>query len=117
MPAVAQSQSLLWLVGLGVSISLTLIPSPLIEPRYFLVPFLIMRLHLLQPLAPKAASDAQQRAASPTEQTQKAVTHDWLGLTVELSWYLAINVATLWLFLSKPFTWDSEPDALQRFMW
>ncbi|KAJ2158962.1 glucosyltransferase [Coemansia sp. RSA 552] len=66
-----------------------LVPSPLLELRYFTVPFFFARLHM--PMSTRA-------------------------LLLELAAYTAVNVATMWVFLNKPFTWDSEP-GLQRFMW
>lgn len=68
----------------------TLIPSPLLEFRYFIVPFVILRLHL-----------------RPTARWQ---------IVMESVVYCSVNLATLWLFLYRPFKWPSEP-GWQRFMW
>lgn len=37
-------------------------------------------------------------------------------LVLELLGYCAINIVTLWLFMTKPFRWSHE-DGVQRFMW
>jgi alpha-1,2-glucosyltransferase len=70
--------------------ALTLIPSPLLEFRYFITPYLIYRIAMRQP-----------RGA-------------WLFL--ELVMYTVINAFTIWMFLNRPFQWPSE-EGLQRFMW
>jgi alpha-1,2-glucosyltransferase len=69
---------------------LVLVPTPLIEFRYYILPFLFYRLHIRQP------------ATSP--------------LLGELALNVVINAVTLWLFLAKPFMWADHPN-LQRFMW
>ncbi|KAL7746512.1 glucosyltransferase [Sorochytrium milnesiophthora] len=71
--------------------ALALIPSPLLEFRYFILPYVLYRVHV------------------PVEKTWK--------LALELALYLAVNAATLYMFLYRPFTWPQEPGVLQRFMW
>ncbi|KAF9427782.1 glucosyltransferase [Podila epigama] len=88
--ALATEQSILWVVIYITATALTLIPSPLIEFRYFITPYLIYRLAMRQP-----------RGA-------------WLIL--ELLSYTIINAITVWLFLNKPFRWAHE-EGVQRFMW
>ncbi|KAJ2784832.1 glucosyltransferase [Coemansia javaensis] len=82
----------LWQLGLALCAAAALVPSPLLELRYFTVPYYFARLHM--PLAGSRAA-----------------------LAAELAWFAAINAATIWLFLSRPFAWDSEPGRQQRFMW
>ena len=53
----------------------TLVPTPLLEPRYFLIPFILLR-------------------------AQVADVPDW-GVALEGVWYLAINAVTMWVFLYK----------------
>ncbi|BGO95851.1 hypothetical protein NBRC10512_001435 [Rhodotorula toruloides] len=93
--------------------SAVLIPSPLLEPRYFLLPLLILRLYF----SPPSTSSAPNRRRQ---------------LALEAAFYLAIQAACVWLFLEKPFVWDIQVGAdgkglegrderevgrLQRFMW
>lgn len=54
----------------------TLLPTPLLEPRYFLVPYILLR--------------AQVKGVRL-----------W-GLAVEWLWYAAINGVTMWVFLYQP---------------
>ncbi|KAG0353341.1 glucosyltransferase [Podila minutissima] len=88
--ALATEQTILWVLIYAIATALTLIPSPLLEFRYFIAPYLIYRISMRQP-----------RGA-------------WLLL--ELLGYVAINVTTLWLFMNRPFRWAHE-DGVQRFMW
>ncbi|PAA61693.1 hypothetical protein BOX15_Mlig022059g2, partial [Macrostomum lignano] len=75
---------------LGCS-ALALVPASLIEPRYFIAPWLLWRL--------------------------SAVRHDsrpWL--LAEAAYFAAVNAAVYWLFLKRPFLWPGVPEE-QRFVW
>ncbi|BGP27854.1 alpha-1,2-glucosyltransferase, glycosyltransferase family 59 protein [Rhodotorula toruloides] len=103
--------TLMLLVG---ATSAVLIPSPLLEPRYFLLPLLILRLYFSPSTTSFTSLDKRRR------------------LILEAAFYLAIQAACVWLFLQKPFVWDIQVGAdgkghegrderevgrLQRFMW
>ncbi|KAG0327416.1 glucosyltransferase [Dissophora globulifera] len=88
--AIATEQTILWTAIYILATALTLIPSPLIEFRYFITPYLIYRIAMRQP-----------RGA-------------WLLL--ELITYASVNAFTIWMFLKRPFQWRHEA-GLQRFMW
>lgn len=79
---------------LAFTTALSLITAPLVEPRYFIIPWVMWRLHI---------------ASYPAKQ-ERIMT--W----TERLWYMAINVATCWVFLNKPFMWASD-SGVQRFMW
>ncbi|KAH7927410.1 glycosyltransferase family 59 protein [Leucogyrophana mollusca] len=72
---VARDQSLLQTLILPILIVPTLLPTPLLEPRYFLVPYILLR--------------AQVGDVRPS------------GVVVEGLWYAVINAATTWVFLYK----------------
>jgi len=74
-----------------VCLVVSLVPQKLLELRYFIVPFLLTRLHV-----------------RPNSKWK---------IVIESFMMFVINVITIWLFLQKPFTWEHEPDQLQRFMW
>ncbi|KAI8079750.1 asparagine-linked glycosylation 10 [Halteromyces radiatus] len=84
--------SLLWMLGYMMTLLLTLVPSPLLEFRYFILPFLFFSLHLPPPSTP-------------------------LAILSTLVFYVCINVATLYIFLYRPFIWPQNPGEWQRFMW
>ncbi|KAF9229623.1 glycosyltransferase family 59 protein [Gyrodon lividus] len=72
---VARDQTLLQTLVLPLAILPTLLPTPLLEPRYFLVPYILLR-----------AQVVDMRSA---------------GLIIEGLWYAAINFATIYVFLYK----------------
>lgn len=77
-----------------IAICATLIPSPLLEPRYYLIPILIWRLRYF-----------------------KEFSYSKGLILYETLWFTLINALTFYVFLEKPFEWESEPGSLQRFMW
>eukprot|EP00656_Telonema_subtile_P040141 TRINITY_DN45205_c0_g1_i1.p1 TRINITY_DN45205_c0_g1~~TRINITY_DN45205_c0_g1_i1.p1 ORF type:complete len:456 (-),score=74.30 TRINITY_DN45205_c0_g1_i1:183-1550(-) len=76
-------------LGLLLAVSLVLIPSPLLEPRYFITPFVMVQLQ-----APSGG----------------------VGLTMaQVVLFGLVNAVTLYVFIARPFT---GPDGAQaRFMW
>ena len=111
------------------------------EPRYFIIPWLLWRLHVPSPSTPTAepAPDtvpahkpldpegAKRKAALLAKEQSGEALPPWLKpildfvaahvLWVELAWLLAINFATGYVFLYKGFEWPQEPGKVQRFMW
>ena len=53
----------------------TLLPTPLLEPRYFLIPYILLRAQVIDMSL-------------------------W-GVVAEGVWYAVINAATMWVFLYK----------------
>ena len=53
----------------------TLLPTPLLEPRYFLIPYILLRAQVVDLTV--------------------------LGVVLEGVWYAAINAATMYVFLYK----------------
>lgn len=83
-------KSLFWILALLVCITAATVPQKLLEFRYFIVPYLIYRLHMPLPSLPR--------------------------LIIEFILYTAVNVATVYIFISKTFQWP-DSTAKQRFMW
>jgi alpha-1,2-glucosyltransferase len=108
-----------------ISTALSLVTAPLVEPRYFIIPWLIWRLHVPELLGSDTAQAETQKAASKGNDKQAVDTIQYhlltlLGrhaLSVELLWYLTVNWVTGYLFIARPFAWTQEPGKLQRFMW
>lgn len=71
-----KDKTLLQSLLLPIFVAPTLLPTPLLEPRYFLVPYLLLR---------------SQVTDVPT----------W-GLALEGAWYMLINVITMAVFLYYP---------------
>ncbi|KAJ3415914.1 glucosyltransferase [Chytridiales sp. JEL 0842] len=83
-------QSSLWILMFVICTAATLVPSPLLEFRYFVIPFFLYRLHLAQP-------------------TTNA-------LMWEAVLHILVNAVAFGLFVGKPFRWSHVPDEIQRFM-
>jgi len=103
--------------------ALQLATAPLVEPRYFIIPWIMWRLRV-----PQACPSALLKEESP--KTNVKALPGLLGylkrvfwydhdhrLWVETAWFMAINVVTGYLFLTRKFEWPQEPGKNQRFMW
>ncbi|KAL3673879.1 hypothetical protein V7S43_001566 [Phytophthora oleae] len=82
-------RSPLWKLVYALAVCLVLIPSPLVEPRYYCVPFILLHLNT----------------------SSQPAFHQW-GVIVA---YMVVNVLTLYIFLYRPYTWVDGSTA--RFMW
>lgn len=108
--AASVSFVLIWLA----TSAMHLVSAPLVEPRYFILPWLFWRLHvpLKQPGRPgNVAASFRARAF------HALWTRNDLRLWLETAWFLAVNAATGYVFLNWEFEWPSEPGRVQRFMW
>ncbi|KAH8680823.1 DIE2/ALG10 family-domain-containing protein [Xylariales sp. PMI_506] len=116
--------------------ALSLVTAPLVEPRYFILPWVFWR--LLVPAWPGPSGPPAKKATTTTRETpgssagflasvgavvcaaQRRVD---LRLALETAWFLLINAATMYIFLTRPFFWRAEDGSLldggnvQRFMW
>lgn len=108
---------LIWLLATALSI----ITTPLVEPRYLIVPWLIWRLNMT---TPRSEEDSAPAERPDTEELRglealKAVLYERHDhrLWLETIWFLTINVATGYIFLYWGFAWPQEPGKVQRFMW
>ncbi|KAI6865037.1 hypothetical protein KC338_g5049 [Hortaea werneckii] len=106
------------LIWLATS-ALQLITAPLVEPRYFILPWLFWRMHL--PL--RLPSRVENRRDSPKKKNSSVVStqalwHDYdHRLWLETVWLLVINGVTGYIFLNWGYEWPQEPGKVQRFMW
>ncbi|KAI1474007.1 glycosyltransferase family 59 protein [Daldinia eschscholtzii] len=90
----------------------SLVTAPLVEPRYFILPWVFWRL-----LVP----------AQPTFPVSRSGPTSWVSLyltpLLETVWFLLINAATMYVFITRPFYWRGPDGELldngnvQRFMW
>lgn len=83
-------QRKIWVLAFFLATAAVLVPAPLIEFRYYTIPFYFMILH-------SRINDYKS----------------WLLMGLL---YLALNVFTMMIFLFRPFHWDHEP-GIQRFIW
>lgn len=124
---------------LVLTTTLSLMTAPLVEPRYFILPWVFWRL-LLPAWSPppsflKAKTDSRGGSSKGTNPTHRgeAERRDsnndnddgdgdlwWVGLLplwLETAWFGIINLATMYIFITRPFRWASEEGVWQRFMW
>lgn len=109
---------LIWLLATALSI----ITTPLVEPRYLIVPWLIWRLHMATPRPEEDSSPPAERLNTVRRkvfEALKAVLHERHDhrLWLETMWLLTVNLATGYVFLYWGFAWPQEPGKVQRFMW
>jgi alpha-1,2-glucosyltransferase len=109
--------------------TLSLVAAPLVEPRYFLIPWLTWRLSVPDyvPSSPekRRRMNAQKKASGsdqasvpeePTVQSMLRTAAAYSGW-IELGWYVTVNAATCYVFLYRGYEWPQELGATQRFMW
>ena len=108
---------LIWLLATALSV----ITTPLVEPRYSIVPWLIWRLNMTTP-RPEEDSSPAKRPDTVGERVLEALKavlyerHDH-RLWLETIWFYTINLVTGYIFLHWGFAWPQEPGKVQRFMW
>ncbi|KAM2983662.1 hypothetical protein FF2_009557 [Malus domestica] len=83
-------QRKIWVLAFFLATAAVLVPAPLIEFRYYTIPFFFLILH---------------------SQTDDYRTWLFMGVL-----YITINVFTMMMFLYRPFHWSHEPGT-QRFIW
>ena len=88
--SMAKSELIFKLV-LPLCVIINIVPQLLLELRYFIIPYVLIRTQIKP--------------------------NCWKSLAIESVMMISVNVITLYIFLFKPFKWDSEPDSWQRFMW
>ncbi|XP_060746005.1 dol-P-Glc:Glc(2)Man(9)GlcNAc(2)-PP-Dol alpha-1,2-glucosyltransferase [Tachysurus vachellii] len=84
------SKSLFWILAFCVCLVAATVPQKLLEFRYFILPYLLYRIHV--PLSSLSR------------------------LLFEFALYTLVNVATIYIFLQKTFQWHDSA-TVQRFMW
>jgi len=114
-----------FLLILLVTTALSLITAPLVEPRYFIIPWVIWRLNvptLPSRTTPAATMQKQRKARRPSDMAVEFIKYwGWEGheyrLWLETAWFLIVNFVTGYVFLYRGFEWPQEPGLVQRFMW
>lgn len=108
--------------------ALSLVTAPLVEPRYFILPWIFWR--VLVPAWPASESRGQESLGARLSRVVPGAA--WLrrqgrrfDLTVVLEtlWFLLVNAGTMYMFLYRPFVWRGSDGSVldggrtQRFMW
>lgn len=104
---------LIWLATTAAQ----LIPAPLFEPRYLILPWIFWRLHIPLRELESPTFDKISASRAPNEQDSDHERVVWHHPWLELLWFLFVNFATMGTFFSRTFEWPQEPGKKQRFMW
>ncbi|KAJ9636002.1 glucosyltransferase [Knufia peltigerae] len=130
---VCVSFTLVWLLAT----SLSLVTAPLVEPRYFIIPWLMWRMAVPEYMPSpdmlstvKLDGDDKDATKDDDKKNEKSVPRPSsspfqrllriaaaYSIWLELIWYMLINLVTCYVFLYKGFEWPQEPGNVQRFMW
>ncbi|EUC50046.1 glycosyltransferase family 59 protein [Bipolaris oryzae ATCC 44560] len=102
-----QSCSVSFVVIWLAATTLSVVTAPLVEPRYFIIPWVIWRLHVARHTTPNVE-------VLPSSFWKSVLD---VRMVLETIWLLAINLAVSYIFLNWTFTWPNEPGNLQRFIW
>ena len=86
-----KKKNIFWKIGFTICVLVSLVPQKLLEFRYFIIPYLILRLNMPLP--------------TPT----------W-KMVLELLLNVLVNAVTIYMFVYKTFHWPHSKDA-QHFMW
>ena len=115
---VTASTALIWLLATALS----LVTAPLVEPRYFIIPWVIWRLMLPAWRAPPLMTESLKKNGFGRKALVVTEKYNVL-LWMETAWFFVVNVGTIYIFLTKPYQWKAEDGTLldggrwQRFMW
>jgi alpha-1,2-glucosyltransferase len=114
-PSADSRHTSLVLAWLGTTV-LCLVTAPLVEPRYFIIPWVVWRLHV--PLyTPKKANRDMKSPKLERLDWWRTLLQPEIWLWVETLWFCMINCVTGYIFLNWTFEWQQEPSQKQRFMW
>lgn len=104
--------------------SLSLVTAPLVEPRYFILPWVFWRLLIAIPDTAPPPPPGPQVPVPPVLAWLARVGHSVEArLWLETTWFLLVNAATMAVFVARPFHWRAADGSLlddgraQRFMW
>ncbi|KAI1638636.1 glycosyltransferase family 59 protein [Biscogniauxia mediterranea] len=105
-----------------LSATLSLVTAPLVEPRYFILPWVFWRLLVPAPPSPSLSPLAATTKSAPAP-ASVPVDAPLAVLALETAWFALVNAATMYVFLARPFYWRAADGTLldggrvQRFMW
>ncbi|SPO31278.1 related to Alpha-1,2 glucosyltransferase ALG10 [Ustilago trichophora] len=87
----------------------TLMPTPLVEVRYYLLPFIILRIYSQpQGLVEECMAGKKRKEGEEGKEGKER----WTFMLLEVALYTAVNVITVALFIGKSFDWP--PDAVDQ---
>lgn len=121
VPSASGTPPLTTVLLLFLATALSLVTAPLVEPRYFIIPWIMWRLHV--PAWPTSDLPPTLWRVPLVRQVLRLGRVVDLRLLLETAWFCAINYMTMRIFITRPFQWRAEDGTLldegrlQRFMW
>lgn len=106
----AAGRSLLYQLLYAVCVAACLIPTPLLEFRYYIVPFIIFSLHQQHQL-----SDGGSSTSAGGGTTLVGVRTAVGASVLHIVYYAVLNAVTIYVFLYRSFRWPDQ--SIARFMW
>ena len=97
--------------------SLSLVTAPLVEPRYFILPWIFWRMHITGADSPAPDSLTDHKSDSHGKLSLFLDFLQGYQLWLETVWLLLVNIGTGYVFLYRGYEWPQEPGKIQRFMW
>lgn len=118
--SVSEGPTTSFVLVLLLTSTLSLITAPLVEPRYFILPWVIWRLNVpALPSRPPTSTKSGNSAAQVL--IDRVRFWGWRGhdyrLWLETGWFLGINAVTGYIFLWRGFEARGGLTGVQRFMW
>lgn len=116
---------------LVLTTTLSLVTAPLVEPRYFILPWVFYRLLMPSSTWPwrkgKESGSGKSRGEGGKRGWRRWVAEIGqdidLRLVLETVWFMVVNLVTMYMFLFRGFYWRRENGEvldggrMQRFMW
>lgn len=108
-----------------VSICATVIPSPLFEPRYYIVPLVLFKMYSHpdcdgdgehEHLSPEKRDTLDKTSPEEVENSTEATEYQRRQL-LDFVWLNGINALTMAVFFGYEFSWTGEPGSIQRIIW
>jgi alpha-1,2-glucosyltransferase len=88
--------------------TMALMPSPLIEFRYFILPWMFLQFEI----APFIADEREEKYKIKNDFSAFLA-----SLWPNILFSILVNVVTLYVFLNKPFVYNATTGEIGRFMW
>lgn len=95
LSSLAEKQKPLWIAAFFLAVAGVVVPTPLLEFRYYNIPFYFIFLH--------ASITSSKKRNSILFSTPVQ--------------FMCINYLTVYIFLNWTFQWSNQPGVAQRFMW
>jgi len=103
-----------WALGFGATALATLVPTPLLEPRYFTPVVLLAILHAPPLFTTRISSSKRGTDAVTTTAAATTIAVPWFAYS-PLFCFIVLNTAVVAIFLFRPYQWPDGSTA--RFMW